>query len=175
MPNPKEQELGSSFKLFFRFFWAIDYYLTCRYLSRKKKCFSAYNPLLLHIQSRIIKVWPSVCSSSRENCFSPDSRSEVVLEIRARSLDLSKIFRSCGCFNKNYKGYCVWRGTLKFWPTPTEGEADISLNLNLRLTQTTTNNHGLKRVRRQTHNLSYVQTVPNSELSCRHENHGHVG
>ena len=116
--NPKEQELGSSFKLFFRFFWAIDYYLTCRYLSRKKKCFAAYNPLLLHVQYLIIKVWPSVCSSSRENCFSPDSRSEAVLEIRARSLDLSKIFRSCGCFNKNYKGYCVWRGTLKFWPTP---------------------------------------------------------
>ena len=118
LPNPKEQELGSSFRLFFRFFLATDYYLTCRYLSKKKGCFAAYNPLLLHGQSRIIKIWASVCSSSRENCFSPDSRSEAILEIRARSFDLSKIFRSCGCFNKNYKGYCVWRGTLKFWPTP---------------------------------------------------------
>ena len=80
LPNPKEQELGSSFKLFFRFFWAIDYYLTCRYLSKKKRCFAAYNPLLLHVQYLIIKVWARVCSSSRENYFSPDSRSEAILE-----------------------------------------------------------------------------------------------
>ena len=114
LPNPKEQELGSSF----RFFLAVDYYLSCRYLSKKKRCFAAYNPLLLHVQYLIIKVWARVCSSSRENYFSPDSRSEAILETRARLLDLSKILRSCGCFNKNYKGYCVWRGTLTFWPTP---------------------------------------------------------
>ena len=85
---------------YFSIFLAIDYYLTRRYLSKKKRCFAAYNPLLLHVQYLIIKVWARVCSSSRENYFSPDSRSEAILETRARSLDLSKIFRSCECFKK---------------------------------------------------------------------------
>ena len=160
---------------YFSLFLAIDYYLTFRYLSKKKRCFAACNPLLLHVQYLIIKVWASVCSSSPENCFSPYSQSEGILETRARSFDLSKIFRSCGCFKKNYKGYCVWRGTLKSWPTP-KAKRTLSLiqKLNLRLTQTITNNHGLKRVRRQTHNLGYVQTVPDTELSCWQENHVHV-
>lgn len=85
---------------YFSIFLAIDYYFTFRYLSKKKRCFAAYNPLLLHVQYLIIKVWASVCSSSPENCFSPYSRSEVILETKARSHDLSKILGVVGVLKK---------------------------------------------------------------------------